>query len=290
MSVIAIIGAGPLGGALAHKLANRNRVAEVRLIDPEEKVAQGKALDIVQSGPVENFNAKVTAQGSLLSAAGADVIVFADSVAGAEHSGEAGLALIRQLRSAGATAPLVFAGATQRELMTRCVTELRVPSDRLIGSAPAALASALRAIAAVVIDASAVEIALNVVGVPPKNAVITWQEATVSGQPLTSVMGAHQIAAVTGRVSGLWPPGPYALASAAARVAEALCSGSRRQFSCFVDAGLSAGDPREQVPSATRRGRIVALPVELKPGGIRRVIEPALTTLERTALDNAIDS
>ena len=47
---------------------------------------------------------------------------------------------------------------------------------------------------------------------------------------------------------GLWPPGPYALASAAARVAEALCSGSRRQYSCFVDVG---------------RGRIAAMPVVL---------------------------
>ena len=50
MPQIAIIGAGALGGALAHKLASRNRLAEVRLIDPAESVAQGKALDIVQSG------------------------------------------------------------------------------------------------------------------------------------------------------------------------------------------------------------------------------------------------
>ena len=50
MPVIAIIGAGPLGAALAHKLAGRSRVADVHLIDPEEPVAKGKALDILQSG------------------------------------------------------------------------------------------------------------------------------------------------------------------------------------------------------------------------------------------------
>lgn len=273
MPRIAIIGAGPLAGALAHKLASRGRVAEVRLIDPDEKVAQGKALDIRQSGPVENFATDVAATGALLAAVGADAIVVADSVGGVEHGGEAGLALIRQLHVAGTTAPMIFAGATQRELMARCLTELRMAPARLVGSAPLALASALRAIAAVVLDGSAVEITLNVVGVPPKHAVIAWEEATVSGQPLTAVMGAHEIAALTARIPGLWPPGPYALASAAARVAEALCSGSRRQFSCFVDAG---------------RGKIAALPVELRAGGIKRVMHPTLTTLERTALDNAL--
>ena len=80
------------------------------------------------------------------------------------------------------------------------------------------------------------------------------------------------MAALSARVPSLWPPGPYALASAAARAAEAVCFGSRRQYSCFVDVG---------------RGRIAAMPVELRRGGIKRIIEPTLTSQERTALDNA---
>jgi malate dehydrogenase len=273
MSIIAIIGAGPLGGALAHKLAGRSRVGEVRLIDAEESIARGKALDILQAGPVEGFGTVVSAQGTILAAAGADAIVLADSAGGGDHRGEAGLALVRQLHASGAAGPIVFAGAAQRELMWRCITELHLPPARIIGSAPMALASALRALTAVVLDSSAVEISLNVVGVPPSHAVAAWQEATVSGQPLPDVMGAHEIAMLSARIGGLWPPGPYALASAAARVAEALCSGSRRQYSCFVDLG---------------RGRIAAMPVELKRGGIRRIVEPVLTAQEQTALENAL--
>ena len=144
MSVIAIIGAGALGGALAHKLASRDRTREIRLVDPEEAVAKGKALDILQSGPVEGFSASVTAYRSIHAAVGADAILIADSVSGAEHAGDAGLALIRQLHAAGASSPIVFAGAAQRELMMRAVRELRLPSARLVGSDPAALASALR--------------------------------------------------------------------------------------------------------------------------------------------------
>jgi malate dehydrogenase len=272
MPFIAIIGAGPLGGSLAHKLAGRQRTGEIRLIDPEESVARGKALDIYQSGPVEGFGTTLTAYATNHAAVGADAIVMADAVSGAEHAGEAGLSIVRQLQAAGSSAPIVFAGVSQRELMMRSIVEIGVPSARVVGSAPVALASTMRALSAVVLDASAVDISLNVVGVPPRDVVIAWQEASVSGQPLTSVMAPHDIAALSARVPSLWPPGPYALASAAARVTEAVALGSRRQFSCFVDIG---------------RGRIAAMPVELRRGGIRRIIEPSLTTQERTALDNA---
>ena len=121
MSTIAIIGAGPLGGALAQTLAGRARVAEVRLIDPEGRVAEGKALDILQSSPVEPFNTRVTAATSYAAAAGADVIVLADLVSGGEIAGEAGLALLRQLARMETTAPFLFAGGLQRELMTRAI-------------------------------------------------------------------------------------------------------------------------------------------------------------------------
>lgn len=273
MSLIAIIGAGPIGGTLAHTIAGRSRVREIRLIDTDVRIAQGKALDIQQSGPVENFSTRVTAAESIHAAAGADAIVIADAASGAgEYNGETGLALLRQT-AAASLSPFVFAGASQRELMMRCVTELRIPSNRIVGSAPFALESALRAMCGVIVDCSAVEISLSVAGVPPKHAVVAWQEGTVCGQPLTSAIAAHEISALASRIPSLWPPGPYALGSAAARIVEALCEGSRRRFSCFVDYG---------------RGRIVAVPVELGRGGVRRIIEPSLTALERTAFDNAL--
>ncbi|HXG54440.1 MAG TPA: hypothetical protein VNJ03_03600 [Vicinamibacterales bacterium] len=274
MSLIAIIGAGPIGSTLAHTLAGRSRVREIRLIDADVAVAQGKALDIQQSGPVEGFSVNVSGAESLHAAAGADAIVIADAAVGlGEHTGEAGLALIRKIDAAGISGPFVFAGASQRELMARCVTELHLPQKKIIGSAPFALESALRALCGVAADSSAVEISLSLAGVPPKHAVVAWQEATVSGQPLTSVIAPHDIAALAARIPGIWPPGPYALASAGARIVEALCAGSRRRFSCFVDYG---------------RGRIVAVPVELERGGIKRIIEPVLSTVERTAFDNAL--
>ena len=128
------------------------------------------------------------------------------------------------------------------------------------------------------IDGSGVEVCLRVVGVPPRAAVVAWEEATAYGQPLTTEMPPHAIAGLTARIPGLWPPGPYGLASAAARVIEAIVNGSRRRFSCFV--ATEAGPSRVAVGS---------MPVELGPQGVRRIIEPALTRQERTALENALE-
>ena len=274
MSFIAIIGAGPLGGSLAHKLAQRSTVGEVRLIDSAGAVAHGKALDILQSSPIEGFSSRVTAADSINAAAGADAIVLADHASGqGEHTGEAGLALVRQLAAFEMTAPIVCAGATQRDLMMKVTGELRFPAARIIGSAPFALESALRALAGLMIDASGVELSLRVVGVPPRAAVVAWEEATAHGQPLSGELAAHHIASLSARIPGLWPPGPYALGSAAARTVEAIANGSRRRYSCFV---------------AVRPGVVTAMPVELGRGGVLSVLEPVLTPQERTVMDNAI--
>jgi malate dehydrogenase len=278
MSFIAILGAGAIGGALAHRLASRERVREVRLIDGEGTIAQGKALDIQQSSPIEGFATRVSSATVLEAAAGADAVVFADAARGnAEHSGEAGLALLRRLAALDTEAPIVFAGASQRELMTRAIGELRIDRRRIIGSAPAALESAVRALVALEINGSPADVQLLVVGVPPRRAVIGWESATASGQPLSAQVPAHRIAAMSARMPGLWPPGPQALAAAAARVAEALTIGSRRRYSCFTAIDEPSG-----------RGLIAALPVALGPGGIERVIRPPLSRQELTQLENAL--
>jgi len=275
MSLIAIIGAGAIGGAVARKLAERDRVREVRLIDVAARVAQGKALDIQQSSPVECSTTRMTSAGSIDAAAGADVIVIADAAAdSAEHSGEAGLALLRKLTAIESTAPIVCAGATQRELIARSVTELHIPGSRVLGSAPFALESALRTLAGLALDGSGTEVSLKVVGVPPNAAVVAWEEASAFGQPLGSLLPPHEIRSLAARIPGLWPPGPYVLASAAARVVEAIAHGSRRRYSCFV---------------TVSPGRVTSMPAELGQDGIIRVVEPALTRQERTMMENAID-
>ena len=279
VSFVAVIGSGPLGGALAHKLALRDRLAEVRIIDAQAGVAQGKALDILQSSPIDGFTTRVAAAQSVHAAAGARAIVIADDAAtGAEHAGETGLALIRQIARVEASAPIVFAGASQQLLIGGVVSELHVSRSRALGTAPGALESALRALTGIAMDASGAEIQLRVVGTPPDAAVVGWEEATAAGLPVREQLAPHAIAALSARIPKLWPPGPYALASAAAPVVEAIVNGSRRRFSCFV--ALESGPTRTAV---------VSMPVELGPQGVIRVLDPVLTRKERTGLEGAIE-
>jgi malate dehydrogenase len=280
MTFVAILGAGALGGAVAHAIARRNRVPEVRLIDPSGTIAAGKVLDMLQSSPIDGFSTRITSADSVVAAAGAAAIVVADQAAdGSEHTGEPGLALLRTLVASGANAPIVCAGATQRELIGRAVSELHVPPARIVGSAPLALESALRALTGLALDRSGVDVSLTVVGVPPRSAVVAWEEATAAGQPLSSQLPAHTIAGLTSRIPGLWPPGPYALAAAASRIVEALTVGSRRRFTCFV--AMQPGPVRAAV---------TAMPVSLREGSVHRVFEPALTRQERTLLENALQA
>jgi malate dehydrogenase len=278
MSTVAIIGAGPLGGALTQALARRQRVGEVRLIDPEGRIAEGKALDILQSSPVEPFTTRVTAATTFPAAAGANVIVLADLVTGGEIAGESGLALLRQLARMDTTAPFLFAGGGQRELMTRAIEELHLSPRRLLGSAPLALESAVRAVTAALMDASPADLAIGVAGVPPRDAVIGWDAATAFNRPIAEVLAPHHLSALTSRIPALWPPQPYTLASAAARVAEALAGGSRRRYTCFAAIDVAGAG----------RALIAAVPVEIVKGGVGKTLEPALSRHERTAFENGL--
>jgi malate dehydrogenase len=71
---IALIGAGNIGGTLAH-LIGLKELGDVALFDVFGGVAAGKALDIMQSGPVEGFDAKMTGGSDYAAIAGSDVVI-----------------------------------------------------------------------------------------------------------------------------------------------------------------------------------------------------------------------
>src|SRR5258708_26257268 len=73
MRASAIIGAGELGGALAHILARIDLVSTIRLIDETGHVAEGKALDIMQAAPIAGLVPAVCSSTDLTTAARAPV-------------------------------------------------------------------------------------------------------------------------------------------------------------------------------------------------------------------------
>jgi malate dehydrogenase len=77
---IALIGAGNIGGTLAH-LAAQKELGDVVLFDIVEGIPQGKALDLSQCGPVEGFDTSVTGTNDYKDIVGADVIIVTAGMA-----------------------------------------------------------------------------------------------------------------------------------------------------------------------------------------------------------------
>ncbi|MCA8884294.1 MAG: malate dehydrogenase, partial [Rhodobacteraceae bacterium] len=76
---IALIGAGQIGGTLAH-LAALKELGDVVLFDITDGIPQGKALDIAESGPSEGFDATMTGTTDYADLAGADVCIVTAGV------------------------------------------------------------------------------------------------------------------------------------------------------------------------------------------------------------------
>ena len=78
-SKIALIGAGQIGGTLAH-LAGLKELGDVVLFDIVDGVPQGKALDIAESAPVDGFDAKYSGASDYAAIKGADVVIVTAGV------------------------------------------------------------------------------------------------------------------------------------------------------------------------------------------------------------------
>ncbi|MBI4265656.1 MAG: hypothetical protein HY657_14880 [Acidobacteria bacterium] len=277
---VAVIGAGDLGGATAQALAARECARRVLLVDAAAGVAEGKALDILQAGAITGAHTRLEGTSDISRATGCAVCIVADRAGQTpvEWQGEEGLALLTGLASALADVPIVFAGAQQADLIALAWREARVPRERLIGSAPEALASAVAAIVAMEARCSPAEITVAVLGTPPRGFVVPWSEAAIGGYGLERVLSQVQLARVEARAARLWPPGPYVLGAAAARVTDAVLRASRRSFSVLTPLGGEMGI----------RNRVGALPALLGPRGVAHVRVPALNPRERVLLETAL--
>ncbi len=275
---VAILGAGELGGSIASVLAHRGLVRTITLIDAKGQVAAGKALDIMQVGPIAGFATRVCGATDVTAAGGAQIIFVADRAGGGEWSGDEGVLLLTQLSHIGVRSVVVCAGATQCTLIDRGVRELKYRASQLFGSAPEAMASAIRAMVALEVDGSPRDVALTLLGLPPAHLVVPWEEMTIAGAPATRVLDEPTRRRLASRVAPLWPPGPYALATAAVEACTAISGRSHRVISCFV------------APDAATQGRArtVALPVRLAAHGIARVETPTLNGNALVALENAM--
>ena len=290
MATVAIVGAGDIGGATAQALASCNQVHRLWLVDTAADAAAGKALDLQQAGAIAGQHTLLDGTSDENKLIGCTVCVIADRFGvhtserrngewqTGEWQGDEGLSMLKRITRYLGEAPIVFAGALHAELLSRLADETQIRRERLIGSSTDALASAIAAIVAMEAGCSPREVMLTVLGAPPDGFVVPWGEASIGGYAMQRVLSQVQLGRIEARVARLWPPGPYALGAAAARVTDAIVSNSRQSFSIITHLDGEFG----------ARGRPGALPARLAGGGIARVRVPELGTREHVRLQTAL--
>ncbi len=250
--MVVILGAGPIASELASTLA-RAGVSRVMLLDDEvPSMAAGKALDVQQACPIIGSDTEVSCGGPTADVLDADVLVVADRGSdGREWSGETGLAQVARLlpRIRGIVA---FAGASHAWLLERSVIELGRSRAAAVGSAPLALEAAVRAMAALEADCPVSDVHLTVAGRPPTEVAVLWEVSQIAGEAATRRLDQGAMRRIEARIPALWPPGPYALGSAASLAVRTILQGADRTLTGFT--------------LLDRRDTALALPVRYKLG------------------------
>jgi malate dehydrogenase len=280
VSTAVILGSGDIGGALARQLAALDLVNRIVIVDDLAHVAAGKALDIAQSAPVDGYHTALSGTSDVAAVVGAEVVIVADGAANpvTEWKDEAGLALIKRVAGLNQLAPIVCAGAAQSSLVERGVNELGISRLRLFGSAPEALRAAIIAIVALEATAAPADISLSALGRPPHHIIVPWDEAAIAGRTATEVLSAAQLARLDARIARLWPPGPYALGSAATRMIRTALTRTPRVHAATVAVNRDEGSP----------GRSAMMPVTLGPTGIATLVPPALSSRDRVRFETTM--
>lgn len=278
-----ILGAGDLGGTLARQLAAADIASRVVIVDALGAVAEGKALDILQAAPVDGYSTLVAGTTDDTVVTNADVVVLADraappGAASTEWRDEAGAALVRRVAYLNTRGMILCAGAHQMDVVARSVREGGLPRARVIGSAPEALRAATVSMVALEAACAPTDVGLAIVGRPPVEIIVSWDDVSIAGRRATEVLSAPAITRLDARLPRLWPPGPYALASAATRLLSTAARRTHHTVTAFVH--VAGGDDAS--------GRVGMWPVHVSPAGVSNVLSPTLSARNRVRLESAL--
>jgi malate/lactate dehydrogenase len=132
--------------------------------------------------------------------------------------------------------------------------------------------------AALEADVSPRDVNLTVVGRPPAQTIVPWNEASIGGYRAIDVLPPPALTRLDARLPRLWPPGPVALASAAARMLKVAATRGSDSLIGVVTMTRDEGNG----------GRAAMLPVTVGVRGITRVLTPSLSTRDRVRLESAL--
>ena len=299
---IALIGAGQIGGTLAH-LAGLKELGDIVLFDIADGVPQGKALDLAQASPVAGFDANYAGASDYAAIKDADVVIVTAGIPRQPGMSRDDLLNI----NLGVIAKV---GAGIREYAPNafviCITNpldvmvwalqkaSGLPTNRVVGMAGVLDSARFRYFLAEEFNVSVEDVSAFVLGGHGDDMVPSVRYSTVGGVPLPDLIAMgwttqQRVEAIVertrkggGEIVGLLKTGSafYAPATAAIAMAESYLRDKRRLMPC---AAYLQGEYGVD-------GLYVGVPVVIGAGGVERVMEIKLDAAERQMFEKSVSA
>ena len=298
---IALIGAGAIGGTLAH-LIGLKELGDVVLFDIAEGIPQGKALDIAQSAPIEGFDARYLGVNSYEALDGADLCIVTAGVPrkpGMSRDDLLGINLkvMEQVGSGIAKyAPKAFVICITNPLdamvwaLQKCSG---LPKHMVVGMAGVLDSARFRTFLAEEFNVSVEDVTAFVLGGHGDSMVPLTRYSTVAGIPMHDLVKlgwttqARLDAIVDrtrnggGEIVNLLKSGSafYAPAASAVEMAQSFLHDKKRVLPCAAWLSGEYG----------RRDIYVGVPVVIGAKGVERIVEIDLNSIERAMFEKSAD-
>jgi len=299
---IALIGGGNIGGTLAH-LAGLKELGDVVIFDIVKGLPQGKALDLIESSPVEGFDSKMSGAQSYLAIRGADVVIVTAGIPRKPGMSRDDLVEINTnvMMQVGAGikryAPDAFVICITNPL-DAMVWALRqatgLPHNKVVGMAGVLDSARFRYFLAEEFSVSVEDVSAFVLGGHGDSMVPLVRYSAVAGIPLPDLikMGwttKERLNAIVQRtrdggaeIVGLLKTGSafYAPASSAIAMADSYLKDKKRVLPCaaYLDGQYGVRD------------LYVGVPVVIGAGGVERVVEIELNKTEQKEFKSSVGS
>ncbi len=293
---IALVGAGQIGGTMAHLIAGRE-LGDVVLVDIVEGMPQGKALDITEATPIMKSDCSITGTNDYKDMEGADVVIVTAGVPRKPGMSRDDLLGINK-KIMEAVAPnikkyasdaFVIVVANPLDIMVHLMKKITgFPKNRVMGMAGILDTGRFRAFLAMETGFSVQEINAMVLGGHGDTMVPMPRYANVNGIPVSKFIADDRIEEIVtrtrkggGEIVGLLKTGSafYAPAEAAVQMATAILHDQKRLLPCAAYLEGEYGV----------NGFFIGVPVVLGAGGVEKVIELDLNDKEKEMFAASVD-
>lgn len=291
---IAVIGAGFVGSTAAHWAAQKE-LGDVVLLDINEGAAKGKALDLFEASPVEQFDSRISGTANYADIANSDIVIVTAGIPRKPGMSRDDLlatnakivkACCEGIKQYAPNSVVIIVSNPLDAMCTVAKQVLGFPRERVIGMAGVLDSARFRSFIAEACDVSVKDVQAFTLGGHGDTMVPMPRHCSVGGVPLTEILPQDKIDALVLRaVNGgaeivkLLQTGSayYAPSVSAVAMAEAILKDQKRILPCAVELNGEYG----------MKGLFIGVLCKLGGKGMESVVELKLNDTERAGLEKS---